>query len=346
MNNSIAFMPRLPNPKTKEGRVITEGISNSDYTQAKLAEELDVTPGFVSQFATGHRPVPWNKAEELAIRIRRKPEEISEEYRKIKTHFEKVLNEAANEKNKEANPTPAEIEAGKGLHAQWDERAFSSGLTQKKIAEILDSIQDLATQYLTQKIPLDYETLSLFSRVLNTAPEIIRGTPKKQGVMESQGAMESYTSNENSWVDVRTYSQQMGLGTTGPEIAENMENTHTVKFRRDSLNKHNLIPKNLAIMHGTGDSMLPYIQSGDAIMFDVSDTTPHHRHIYVIITPGAGNDEYNVKRCIIDYKHSKRVFFAADNPEGDHDWQLPRWKDDPNYPIKIIGRVRWVCRWA
>ncbi|ARO68355.1 hypothetical protein B9J09_04230 [Xylella fastidiosa subsp. pauca] len=338
-------MPRLPNPKTKEGRVITEGINHSDYTQAKLAEELDVTPGFVSQFATGHRPVPWNKAEELAARIRRKPEEISEEYRKIKTHFEKVLNEAPNEKNTKANPTPAEIEAGKRLHAQWNERAFFSNLTQKEIAEILDSTQGLVTQYLTQRIPLDYETLSLFSRVLNTAPEIIRGTSQKQGVMEPQGVMGSYTSNENSWADVRTYSQQMGLGTTGPEIAENVD-IHTVKFRRDSLNKHNLIPNNLVIMHGAGDSMLPYIQSGDAIMFDVSDTTPHHRHIYVIITPGASNDEYNVKRCIIDYKHSKRVFFAADNPEGDHDWQLPRWKDDPNYPIKIIGRVRWVCRWV
>ncbi|QPB72674.1 hypothetical protein XFHB_13510 [Xylella fastidiosa] len=294
-------MARPPNPKTKEGRVITEGIRNSDYTQAKLAEELNVTPGFVSQFATGHRPVPWNKAEELAARIRRKPEEISEEYRKIKAHFEKVLNEAPNEKNKEANSTPAEIEAGKRLHAQWDERAFFSGLTH--------------------------------------APEIIRGAFPKQEVMESS------TSNENSWADVRTYSQQMALGTTGPEIAENVD-IHTVKFRRDSLNKHNLIPNNLVIMHGAGDSMLPYIQSGDSIMFDESDTTPHHKHIYVIITPGAGADEYNVKRCIIDDKHSKRVFFAADNPEGDHDWQLPRWKDDPNYPIKIIGRVRWVCRWV
>ncbi|MBS9446367.1 LexA family transcriptional regulator [Xylella fastidiosa] len=239
-------------------------------------------------------------------------------------------------RTRKAKPTPADIEAGKRLRAEWDKHAFALGLTQEKMADILGGTQGLVSQYLTQRIPLNYRSLLLFSKALNIAPEVIRTDLPEQKLVQPS------TNTEDMWADVRSYTQRMGLGTTGPEIAEDVD-THILKFRKDSLHKRHLNYENLVIMHGTGDSMLPDIQSRDAIMFDTSDTTPHDRHIYVIITPGAAADEYNVKRCIIDNK--KQVFFAADNPLGDHDWKSPRWKDDPNYPIKIIGRVRWVGRW-
>lgn len=167
--------------------------------------------------------------------------------------------------------------------------------------------------------------------------------PKKS---PKQTQSEPNLADDDPWAPVVAYDQCMGLGTTGPEIAGSVD-TQILKFRKDSLNKHHLNSKNLVIMHGNGDSMLPNIESGDAIMFDTSDTTPHDKHIYVIVTPGAAADEYNVKRCIlIKDNGSKQVFFAADNPDGDHSWRLPRWKDDPDYPIKIIGRVRWIARWV
>lgn len=154
---------------------------------------------------------------------------------------------------------------------------------------------------------------------------------------------EASVSDDGDWADVVGYSQAVGLGTSGPEAQEYAE-THKLHFRRESLRRKHLNPKDLSVMYGKGDSMEPRIQSGDAIMFDTTDTAPKNGGVYVILTGGAAADEYNVKRCKIG--RDKRVMFVADNPDGDHDWKEPRWKDEPASPIKIIGRVRWVGGWV
>lgn len=80
-------MPRPANPKTVEGRAIAEAIARSGLTQAAVAERLDVTPGFISQFATGVRPVPWDKADALADVLAVQPQEISAEYARLMERF-------------------------------------------------------------------------------------------------------------------------------------------------------------------------------------------------------------------------------------------------------------------
>lgn len=145
-------------------------------------------------------------------------------------------------------------------------------------------------------------------------------------------------SADDDWADVTGYAQAAGLG-SGPEAQEWAE-THKLKFRRDSLAKKRLTTKNLAVMYGSGDSMEPTIRAGDAILFDMSDTTPKHRGIYVLLLPGAGAEEYAVKRALV----SKGIVnFAADNPDGDHAWREPR-----ELPMggKVIGRVRWTGGWV
>lgn len=161
-------------------------------------------------------------------------------------------------------------------------------------------------------------------------------------LVDGKGDMEAVTPDDD-WADVVGYSQAVGLGTSGPEAQEYAE-THKLHFRRESLRRKHLNPKDLSVMYGKGDSMEPRIQSGDAIMFDTTDTAPKNGGVYVILTDGAAADEYNVKRCKIG--RDKSVMFVADNPDGDHDWKEPRWKDDPASPIKIIGRVRWVGGWV
>jgi hypothetical protein len=48
---------------------------------------MDVTPGFISQFASGHRPVPWDKAELLSALLSTSPESVSAEYARLQAHF-------------------------------------------------------------------------------------------------------------------------------------------------------------------------------------------------------------------------------------------------------------------
>lgn len=99
---------------------------------------------------------------------------------------------------------------------------------------------------------------------------------------------------DDPWADVTGYSQAAGLG-SGPEAQEWAE-THKLKFRRDSLSRKRLSPQHLAVMYGSGDSMWPTIKEGDAILFDTTDTVPKNRGVYVVLIPGAGAEEYMVKR--------------------------------------------------
>lgn len=146
--------------------------------------------------------------------------------------------------------------------------------------------------------------------------------------------------NDADWTNIRGYAMAVGLG-HGREAAE-YEETHNLKFRADSLARKRLRPDKLAVLYGKGDSMLPRIHEGDAILFDTSDTTPSDGDLFVIALQGAANTEYNVKRCeIVD----DMVFFRADNPSGDHNWRSARAMNNKRHPITIVGRVRWIGSW-
>ena len=145
---------------------------------------------------------------------------------------------------------------------------------------------------------------------------------------------------EPEWDDVLGYAQGVGLG-DGVEANEYAE-THKLKFRADSLARKRLHPAKLAVMYGQGDSMLPRIRTGDAVLFDTADTRARDEALFVIQCPGVNGNAYSVKRC----RHfGDDVYFDALNPEGDHGWRKPRRMDDKKHPITIIGRVRWIGSW-
>jgi len=156
-------------------------------------------------------------------------------------------------------------------------------------------------------------------------------------IMTGSGQMKA---SDATWEDIRGYAQAVGLG-TGPEAQEYAE-THRLKFRADSLQRKRLRPDALAVMYGAGDSMLPRVRPGDAVLFDTSDTRPRDGALYVICIDGAAAPEYQVKRCEFI---GDMVTFRADNPAGDHNWNRPRLMTDRRSPITIIGRVRWIGSW-
>lgn len=138
------------------------------------------------------------------------------------------------------------------------------------------------------------------------------------------------------WQDIPGYAQAVGLG-KGAEAQEYAE-THKLKFRADSLARKRLRPAGLAVMYGQGDSMLPRIHPGDAVLFDTTDTRPRDGALFVV---QLGREIY-VKRCeLLD----DLVYFKSDNPAGDHAWRKPKRMDAPRHPITILGRVRWIGSW-
>ncbi|WP_313248960.1 XRE family transcriptional regulator [Stenotrophomonas acidaminiphila] len=237
------------------------------------------------------------------------------------------------ENHRKAKPTPADVAAAQRLKREWTARARGLGVTQDTAAEELGITQGAVSQYLNGKIPMNYRTLLVFCRLLGISDTDIRTDLPEQQLVGGPV--------EPDWADIQGYSQAMGLG-GGPEAQEYAE-THKLKFRADSLARKRLNPSKLAVMYGRGDSMEPRVLSGDAILFDMSDTRPRDGALFVIMVDGGGHaKEYQVKRCeIID----DLVLFKADNPAGDHNWKKPRRMDSPRHPIEIIGRVRWIGSW-
>lgn len=181
------------------------------------------------------------------------------------------------------------------------------------------------------------ETVDKLCKALSVSPSwLLDG----RGPMSPNAVADEVPAYGDGHIEIVAYSQAVGLS-DGAEAQEYAE-THKLKFKADSLARKRLSPSSLAVFYGKGDSMEPRIQSGDAVLFDQSDTRPRDGALFVIMVPGAGAESYSVKRCeVID----DLVLFKADNPNGDHNWRKPRRMDDPKRPIKIIGRVRWIGSW-
>ena len=139
---------------------------------------------------------------------------------------------------------------------------------------------------------------------------------------------------ESDWLPTLGYAQAAGLGhgTRANEWAE----AHGLMFRKSFYSKINASPKDCAIFYGRGDSMSPTIQDGDAFLFVTTDTSPRKGNLYLLHLDNATDSkEYNVKRCV------GGGLFAADNPDGDHDWKEPRALRPED---EVLGRVRWIGR--
>jgi phage repressor protein C with HTH and peptisase S24 domain len=176
-------------------------------------------------------------------------------------------------------------------------------------------------------------TIKKLCRVLRVSSEWLT---HGRGDMDEPAAAQ----DAEQWEDVVGYAQAVGLG-AGAEAEEYAE-SHKLKFKASSLRRKNLRPEKLAVFYGRGDSMLPRIRSGDAILFDIGDTRPRDDTLYVIQVHGLANKEYQVKRAMV---LEDGVYFQADNPAGDHDWRRPLRMDSKRAKIEIIGRVRWIGSW-
>ncbi len=201
--------------------------------------------------------------------------------------------------------------------------------TKAEVAERLGVTPQAVTGWET-KGRISRKSLAGLAALADVSVDSIMGAPEPQRPYHPAPA----------WEDIRGYAQAVGLS-DGVE-AQEYASTHKLKFRADSLARKRLNHRSLAVMYGQGDSMLPRIREGDAILFDTSDTRPRDEALFVIQTHGVAGNAYSVKRC----RHfGEDVYFDALNPEGDHQWRKPRKMDDKRHPITIIGRVRWLGSW-
>jgi phage repressor protein C with HTH and peptisase S24 domain len=139
---------------------------------------------------------------------------------------------------------------------------------------------------------------------------------------------------DDGWANVLGYAQAASLG-EGAEAKEYAE-THKLKFRAESLRKKKLKPERLAVVYGRGDSMLPRIRSGDAILFDTGDKEPVDGALYVVTY-----DRHVMAKRLTQL--GGRWFVESLNRD-DPKWRKPQPIDE-HKGFEIHGRVRWIGSW-
>jgi DNA-binding transcriptional regulator YdaS (Cro superfamily) len=70
-------------PSTPEGRAITAAIESGEHVKAVIAEQMGVSPGLVSQWASGKTKVTAKQAPKLAKMLGVEPQTISKEFREF-----------------------------------------------------------------------------------------------------------------------------------------------------------------------------------------------------------------------------------------------------------------------
>lgn len=184
---------------------------------------------------------------------------------------------------------------------------------------------------------IDRRFIPILARLTERRPEYFLDP----SVTDENSSAQKPISTDDNYTDVIGYSQAAGLG-SGAEAGEYAE-THSLKFKKTSLRRRGILNRPLAVYYGKGDSMEPAIKDGDAILFDSSDTRVVDGVMYVIQVDGYANPEFYVKRAMV---LDAGVYFASDNPAGDHSWKKPKAMDSKKHPITVIGRVHWIGGWA
>jgi phage repressor protein C with HTH and peptisase S24 domain len=151
---------------------------------------------------------------------------------------------------------------------------------------------------------------------------------------DGKGPMELIEPDEDEWPFVLAHRQPASLG-PGAEVDEYAE-THKLKFRAASLMRKRLKPDALAVCYGKGDSMMPRIHDGDAILFDRSDKEPADGKLYVVTYDG----KLLAKQLSL---LGGRWFIESLNKDS-KDWRKPQPIEEHRH-FEIHGRIRWIGSW-
>lgn len=150
---------------------------------------------------------------------------------------------------------------------------------------------------------------------------------------EGSGRGESHTGPDHAEVPVWDARAAAGAGAVNPE--QNGPKG-SILFRARSLTKQGIRPSECHVWYVHGDSMVPRLRDGDAVLFDASDKAVRSGKVYVI----RRGEETFVKRL---FPEGTRLRVVSDNKADPQwaDWFVEA--DDPDF--EIVGRVRWVGSW-
>jgi transcriptional regulator with XRE-family HTH domain len=222
-----------------------------------------------------------------------------------------------------------------GLHARLRAACEQAGIEHPGawLARTLSVAPPTASQWLNGKVVLTADKAWVLSRLLGVSfgwlyfgegsGDAIAGQVKDAGQTYSAA------------VEVPVYGSQAGAGTgvdnpQSPRIG-------SVLFRPRSLHRRQIAVEHARVFYVSGNSMLPRLRDGDAVLFDNTDTTPVDGKVYVLQWSGR---DY-VKRL----RFERGSWWIYSDNTSDPEWAQPKQVRIAHDDCIVIGRVRWVGSW-
>lgn len=174
--------------------------------------------------------------------------------------------------------------------------------------------------------------LVLLAELFNLNPKWLnsgkgpRRPAARGGTAKAEGAAANYT------FVTRVYGSMLSAG--GGRVSwehEEIDSSHA--FRRDWLKRKGLAVKDCRIISVEGQSMAPFLCSGDVVLVNQADRQIRNGEVYAI----AVDDELRVKR--LQRRADGAVEIHSDNPAPEYAMQLI--PADAIERLRVIGRVVW-----
>lgn len=214
-----------------------------------------------------------------------------------------------------------------------DELIRTSGDDYASLSRLLGRNPTYIQQFIKRGVPrrLSEEDRRRLAAHFGVGERILGGTAER--VSPASDNSPSAPSALADFVTVEAYD--VGASAGAGALAEDERAVAQVAFRSNFVRSvaSNRVEA-LSTIRVEGDSMLPTLSDGDAILVDTDDDTARLRDgIYVLRVDGA----LLVKRLGVN-PATRRLSILSDNPA------FPSWPDCNPESVTVIGRVVWVGR--
>jgi phage repressor protein C with HTH and peptisase S24 domain len=134
---------------------------------------------------------------------------------------------------------------------------------------------------------------------------------------------------------VPVYGAQAGAG---PGV-ENHGSSQigSILFRPRSLERKQVPIENARVFYVAGNSMLPRLRDGDAVLFDATDTSPVDGKVYVL--------HWNGRDYCKRLRFERNAWWLCSDNTSDPEWAQPKQVRIAPDDCIVVGRVRWVGSW-
>lgn len=199
-------------------------------------------------------------------------------------------------------------------------------LNQVTLAERIGTDSGNVSRYETDKQQPSTEMLEKLANALDTSiSEIYR---------LAEGGRNQVQLSNDKFVMVPRLNLPVTAG--NGTVPDKVEVLGTLAFQREWLRKKGLNPESLEVYDAQGDSMAPYIESGDVLLVDVSSKPPENDEIWVLWQP----PPYGVRVKRLLFRENGDMVIRSDNADK------ARYPDEiiegPDCEkINTVGKVVW-----